>query len=49
MTKIHSHSSLAIKGGPALFLLAILSGAMLTLPALASDITVGSPLNGTKV
>lgn len=47
MTKIHSHLSPAPSGGPALFLLATLSAATLSLPALASDITVASPLNGT--
>jgi hypothetical protein len=49
MTKIQTHLSRTRTGGPAPLFVATLCGAMLTLPALASDITVGSPLSGTQV
>ena len=45
----HPHLSLAPMCRPALFLLAALSGGVFSPQASASDITVGSPVNGTKI
>ena len=45
----HAHRSLAATCRPGLFLLAALSGAVLSPQAFASDITVGSPVNGTRI
>jgi hypothetical protein len=47
--RTHAHLSLAPMCRPALFLLAALSGGVLSPQASASDITVGSPVNGTKI
>jgi hypothetical protein len=47
--EIHRHPRLRSMRGLALFMLAALCGAVLSHPALASDITVANPVNGTHV
>jgi hypothetical protein len=47
--EIHRQPRLRPVRGLALFMLAALCGAVLSLPALASDITVANPVNGTHV